>query len=118
MEVQSEISESMQVRIYNYVKAVDSDEHREMKRKLALLEKEHKLLQEYMLKREIYEIEIEKDNAKAKLVFQGRYTTGLELPPEVREQYSVQKTIYVQLATYDNGEDNKNGKQKLKLKLK
>ena len=51
MEVQSEINESMQERIYNFVKTIESEEYREMSRKVALIHKEQEVLKNFFVKK-------------------------------------------------------------------
>ena len=121
MEAQSEISESMQVRIYNFVKTVESEEYREMSRKVALIHKEQEVLKDFLVKKNLInvDVEVEKGTTKAILSFERKLINRVDvanLPPEIREEYTKPTETYYKKTQMITSETHE--KPKLILKLK
>ena len=121
MEVQSEINESMQERIYNFVKTIESEEYREMSRKVALIHKEQEVLKNFFVKNDLIDVnvEVEKGTTKAMLSFERKLINRVDvanLPPEIREEYTKPTESYFKKTKMITNEAQE--KPKLILKLK
>jgi len=118
----NEISENMGERIYNFVKTIESEEYREMLKKVTLVQKEQESLKNYFVKNNLVdiEVEIEKEESKSILSFECKFINRVDissLPLDIREEYTKSTETYYKKTKFVSNTITEKPKLKIKLKV-